>query len=125
MGFRKVGIGEILDPKAGGKDSETIGVYLGKQENVGPNKSVLHNLKVNGKEVQIWGSSVLDTRLAMILPGTKIKIVYLGQFDSQQRKGSTYHNFDVFEWVDDGTEESAEKKSDTPAKADEKDDLPF
>jgi len=46
--------------------------------------------------VNVWGSTILDTRLKNIEVGEEIKIVFLGREKSKRRKDSEYKKFDVF-----------------------------
>jgi len=101
MGWSKVGSGEIMDLKKDGKGTETVGTYLGRQENIGKFGTVLHHIEVDGKRKSVWGSAVLNNQLDQVAPETKIKIVYLGQQASQNGK-NPMNMFDVFE--DDGKE---------------------
>lgn len=120
--WRKLGIGETVDPTRDGPGTETVGKYLETEEHVGQFDSSVHKFEdADGKEFQVWGNTVLDARFARVKPGQEVKIVYLGQSPSKEKGRSAFKNFDVFvaDGEDDGTEESAGEKSE------EKDDLPF
>ena len=62
--------------------AELEGEFVKKEEKVGPNNSNMYYFLVGDKneqeEVAVWGNTVLDSRLAEVQHGTKIKIVYLG-----------------------------------------------
>lgn len=73
------------------------GIYLGKQENVGPNKSTMYEFRTTDRGVvSVWGSMVLDVRFKNLSAGQEVKVVYLGEAESQKRKGQFYHNYEVY-----------------------------
>jgi hypothetical protein len=95
--WKKVELGNSWDYKAAKKGDEVIGVFLNKEENVGENNSNVYNLEsATGELISVWGSTVLDIRLKNVKLGEEVKIVYLGQLESEKRKGKFYHNFDVY-----------------------------
>lgn len=72
-----------------------IGTLKLVEENVGPNKSKLYTLeKREGELVKVWGSTILDQKLALVTPGTYTKIEYLGKVKPE--KGNEYKNFEVY-----------------------------
>lgn len=75
---------------------EISGVYAGKESGVGPNNSNLYNLQVDGQLVGVWGTTILDARMKNLSLGEEVKIVYLGEAPSKNRKGKSYHNFEVY-----------------------------
>ena len=98
-GFEKVEA-STWDYKEDGEGSETKGVYVGKEEGVGDYESVLYSIEdETGKVVGVWGNDVLKTRFKNIKVGEEVIIRYLGLKESQQRKGASYHNFEVFHRV--------------------------
>jgi hypothetical protein len=77
------------------------GEYLGKQSDVGENKSNLYKVKrANGDVVAVWGSSVLDTKMGNVGEGQRVKIEFLGREKSKTKGHAAFKNFNVF--VDDG-----------------------
>ena len=94
--WKKVEIGNMWSYKEAKIGDEIIGVYIGKKENVGDNNSNVYTLDCNGEIKDVWGSTVLDIRMQHIKIGEEVKIVYLGQLESEKRKGKSYHNFDIF-----------------------------
>jgi hypothetical protein len=79
---------------------EFEGNYLGFEENVGPNNSMLYNFKsLDGEAVAVWGSTVLDGKMKHIEPGMRVKIISLGTKKSP--KGNTYKDFAVSVWYDE------------------------
>lgn|SRR3990167_3707529 len=77
-------------------NKEMVGLFIGKEENVGENNSNLYSFEVDQKNVAVWGSTVLDIRMKNVKVGEEVKIVFLGMEDSPNRKGKQYKNFDVF-----------------------------
>lgn len=76
---------------------EMVGVYTGKEENIGENNSTVYNFETaDGENVSVWGSTVLDTRLKNVKEGQEVKIKFLGEVPSPNRKGKTYKNFEVY-----------------------------
>ena len=75
------------------KDKEFIGVYKSKKTEVGKNKSNVYAFDVDGKSVGVWGSTVIDTKMAEIMIGSKVKIEYLGITTS--KNGNEYQDFKV------------------------------
>lgn len=58
------------------------GVYLGMQENIGPNNSRLYNFRMeDGATVSVWGATVLDNRMDLLRPpvGSIVRIIYVGE----------------------------------------------
>ena len=91
------------------------GVYTSKQEDVGPNKSKMYSLDVDGKEVKVWGSTVLDNKFKQLeaedyfeFDRTKIKITFLGM---EKGKRGEYKNWRLEVWDKD---EQVVKDSDIP-----------
>ena len=95
------------------KQKEIEGVFVSKEENVGPNNSNLYTLELpDHSHIAIWGSTVLDTRFKNLQPGDQVKVIYLGKEESEKRKGASYHNFEVYHWIpdeDEAGEEPGEK----------------
>ncbi len=62
-------------------NSSFMGKYIKVHNNVGQNKSNLYVFQVDkeGKEMAVWGSTVLDDRFSAIQPGSWVKIEYLGR----------------------------------------------
>jgi len=73
------------------------GIFTGMDEDVGDNHSKMYHLEQdNGKDIAVWGNTVLDLRMKNVKMGEEVKIVYLGQAKSEKVKGRTYHNFEVY-----------------------------
>lgn len=74
---------------------EIEGEFLGVINEVGENKSDVYKIKSSdGKNVNIWGSKVLEGKMAGIKEGQLIKIKYLGKIKPE--KGKEYKNYQVF-----------------------------
>lgn len=54
------------------------GVVLNKEDNVGENKSWLYSIETPEGVKSVWGSAILDSRMALIKIGNKVKITYKG-----------------------------------------------
>lgn len=73
------------------------GVFLSVEKNVGPNQSNMYSFKVkDGSIVNVWGTTVLDTRFKNLQFGEEVIVHYLGLTPSKKEGGSDYHNFDVY-----------------------------
>ena len=102
--WSKVGQNPIWDFKKEGKGAKFYGIYISKEENVGPNESNLYKfMRFEDQEMTnrsgictIWGTTLLDTRFKNLDRGEEVAIFYLGEEESEQRRGSTYHNFEVY-----------------------------
>ena len=75
---------------------ELVGIFLGKEEEVGPNKANLYSFRKEDKTIiAVWGSTLLDTRYKNLMEGEEVKTIYLGTVESE-KSGRTYHNYEVF-----------------------------
>ena len=54
------------------------GVVLNKESEVGENKSWLYSIETLKGVESVWGSAVLDSRMALVKIGSKVKITYKG-----------------------------------------------
>ena len=87
------------------KQREIEGVFVSKEENIGPNHSTLYTLELPDHSFMgVWGSTVLDVRFKNLQPGELVRVTYLGKEKSEKRKGAEYHNFDVEHDVPDEEE---------------------
>lgn len=78
------------------EDKVLIGVYLGKEEGVGPNESMLYSFeKKGGKKVVVWGSTLLDSRFKSLEIGEEVKVEYIGKATSE-KTGREYKNYKVW-----------------------------
>lgn len=75
-GFVEIGSGDAWSPAEEG-DSIT-GVFVGTKEDVGPNKSKMHNLRKDDGIVGVWGSTVLDDKFEAVREGDTVRVTYTG-----------------------------------------------
>lgn len=55
------------------------GFLIRKEADVGENKSWLYSIETSSNGVKsVWGSAILDTRMAFVKVGDKIKITFKG-----------------------------------------------
>lgn len=54
------------------------GILVRKQENVGANNSMLYSIETLEGVKSVWGAMILDSRMAFVNVGTKIKITFKG-----------------------------------------------
>lgn len=98
-GYVKMGANEAWDYNS---NPVFKGTFLYSEENVGPNNSMMYTFRVDGgKMMGVWGSAILDTRLKNLQPGELVIIHYHGKKESEKRKGSSYHHFDVYHKMPD------------------------
>ena len=62
------------------KEGDSVqGLLVKVEEKVGPNESMLYHLEQKGGEpVQVWGSTVLNSRMAPVKEGQEVRITYKG-----------------------------------------------
>jgi hypothetical protein len=61
------------------KDEDFIeGVLLRKEDKVGENKSWVYSIETSEGVKSVWGSAILDTRMAFVQVGEKLKVTYKG-----------------------------------------------
>jgi len=66
------------------KDGDFIeGILVKKEDEVGENKSWLYSIETPEGVKNVWGSAVLDTRMAFVKVGSKIKITFKGLGESK------------------------------------------
>lgn len=69
------------------KDGDFIeGILIRKQENVGPNSSMLYSIETPAGVKNVWGATILDERMALVNVGDKIKITYKGNAEAKKGK---------------------------------------
>lgn len=74
------------------KDEEFIATLLGKIESQQGGFDFL--FKHNGKEVLVWGKTVLRNKLGGIIDGTNLKIVFTGE--KKSKAGRVYEDYDIY-----------------------------
>lgn len=75
------------------KSEPVQGVYLRKEENVGPNKSNIYVLKTKTGDTTVWGGTVIDSRFQEIPTGAEVRITSLGV--TTGKTGKEYNDFKV------------------------------
>lgn len=66
-------------------EDSVSGILIKIQREVGPNKSSLYSLEGKDGAVNlVWGSTVLDNKMAAVVVGNDIKIIYLGVKSGKQ-----------------------------------------
>jgi len=76
------------------KEGDMIeGVLIKKDTNIGPNNSRTYHLEKEGRVIMIWGTTVLDDKMALINVGDYVRITYLGK--KQGKKQSPTKIFKV------------------------------
>ena len=81
---------ETWEPKEGEK---LIGVLVDKRTQIGQHNSNLYIIKkADNRLMGVWGSSVIDGRLADAEKGSEVGIKYLGKAEGKQ---GTYKNFNI------------------------------
>ena len=69
------------------KDGDFIeGILIRTQEKIGPNESMLYSIETLEDVKNIWGAAILDSRMALVKVGDKIKITYKG-LAKESKKG--------------------------------------
>ena len=79
------------------------GFLIGKEENIGVNKSSLYHLENGKAQIRVWGSKVLDDRMRFCNVGDFIKITY--ERTTKNSRGQSLKIFKV---------EKAKTEIDTP-----------
>ncbi len=54
------------------------GILIRVQEKIGPNQSMLYSIENLKGMKSVWGATILDSRMALVKVGEKIKITYKG-----------------------------------------------
>ena len=78
------------------ENDSLIGIYRGKEENIGDNNSTIYNFKTAEGMMSVWDTTVLAVRLKNIEVGEEVKIIYLGKVPNKTKGRKPYHNFEVF-----------------------------
>jgi len=65
------------------------GVLVRTQDDVGANKSMLYSIETPNEGVKsVWGSAVLDSRMALTKIGDKVKITFKGLGEAKAGKNA-------------------------------------
>ena len=69
------------------------GVFVNMQTDVGPNKSNMYTLKTKDGEVDVWGSTVLDSKFEQVPRGAEVRIEFLGMAEGKSGKEYADYKF--------------------------------
>lgn len=72
--FEEVVTMDIWEAKQVGDNVE--GIYIDKEENVGKYSSNAYILENEGKPVMVWGSTIIDRRMALVKIGEYVRITF-------------------------------------------------
>jgi len=104
--WEKVELSPIWDFE---ETKELLGVYVSKEEKVGPNNSNLYEFeKPGGERIGVWGSTVLDKRFKNLQFGEEVRVVFKGEAKGE-KTGRTYKDFDVYRRKSESGQGSNEK----------------
>lgn len=80
------------------KEGDSIeGILFGKRTNVGEYKSNAYDIQQdNGEVITVFGSTVLDDKMAHVQENIQIRIVFKGTVSDANNKKKPYKNFEVF-----------------------------
>lgn len=103
-------------------EKEIMGVYVEKRVGIGPNNSNMYILELaNGARKGVWGSAMIDNRMANIGIGSEVRIVFTGR-ETNPKTNRTFKSFDFFV----RNPKTAPAQQPAPAKEDvNPDDIPF
>lgn len=77
------------------KGAVFAGNLMEKRESVGPNNSKMYIIENRDHEIwALWGSTLIDQRMANKEIGQFIVIEYLGK--EKGKRGTEYHNYDFY-----------------------------
>jgi len=69
------------------KDGDFIeGILVRVQEKIGVNESMLYSVETLEGVKNVWGATILDSRMALVNVGDKIKITYKGLAEAKKGK---------------------------------------
>lgn len=70
------------------KEDELAGTLIKIQSDVGPSDSMLYTLEVEGKPINVWGTTILDQRMVGIKVGDQIKMIFKGLGEAKAGKNA-------------------------------------
>lgn len=92
------------------KENPIQGVFVNLKTDVGPNNSNMYTLKTKDGEVDVWGSTVLDSKFEQVPRGAEVRIECLGEAEGKTGKKYIDYKFQYretpFEDVVDSSEVS-------------------
>lgn len=84
----------VSDNEVWDEQSPIEGELLKIKSNVGPNESMMYTIKTKDGSVNVWGTTVLDTKFEDLTEGTMVRIEPLGKVKSPS-SGRSYKDFKV------------------------------
>jgi hypothetical protein len=71
------------------KDGDFIeGILVRKQDKIGVNESMLYSIETPKGVKSVWGSTILDQRMALVKEGSKVKVTYKGTGEAKKGKNA-------------------------------------
>lgn len=86
-----IDVGGSAESTTWDKKAPLQGVYTAKKENVGPNESNMYTIKTTDGNVDVWGSTVIDSKFEQIPRGSEVRIEYLGM--AKGKSGKEYADY--------------------------------
>jgi hypothetical protein len=77
------------------RQATITGKLVDVKSGVGPNESMLYTLETEDGRIGVWGSTVLDTKMAGIQRNSMVKIVPQGETKSE-KTGRKYQDFKIY-----------------------------
>jgi hypothetical protein len=80
------------------KNKVLIGLYTEMKTGVGANNSNVYIIEMkdeSGRTVNVWGSTVLNTKFEKVQVGEEVRIEYMGEVENK-KGGRTYRDFKLF-----------------------------
>ncbi len=62
------------------------GILVRVQDNVGVNKSMLYSVETPEGVKSVWGAAILDSRMALVKVGDKVKVTFKGLAEAKGGK---------------------------------------
>lgn len=86
-------VGEGGNTPAWDRKEPVQGVFVDMKTDVGPNKSNMYTLKTKDGEVDVWGSTVLDSKFEQVPRGAEVRIEFLGMAEGKSGKEYADYKF--------------------------------
>lgn len=68
------------------KDGDFIeGILIRVQNDIGPNESMLYSIETPQGVKNVWGATILDSRMALVKVGDKLKITFKGLAEKTEK----------------------------------------
>ena len=64
------------------------GILVNTQKDIGVNKSMLYHLETPEGVKNVWGSTILDSNMALVKVGEKVRITYKGLGEAKAGKNA-------------------------------------